>query len=155
MRSSNLLFRSFAKLTYIIVITLLLVVYNQLSASTNYSPFSPLMSSLEEYHSTDHENLKSRPQKLALAPSNNENRGRSYVVWLLSFPNSGTSYTIMNTHHITNMTAATNHGQEVKSLIRVRPDIPSPFLLMPELPMPRLVLTKTHCYGFCFNCWYV
>lgn len=55
----------------------------------------------------------------------------------------------------TNLSTATNHGQEVDRVGRfaVRPDVAdSPFLLMPGLATPRLVLTKTHCSGYCFDC---
>jgi hypothetical protein len=67
----------------------------------------------------------------------------------------GTSYTISNTQHITNTSAASNYGQDLptESLVRVRPDSEdSPFLLKPERHVPDLVLTKTHCTGFCDDC---
>jgi hypothetical protein len=67
----------------------------------------------------------------------------------------GTSYTIANTQHITNTSAASNYGRDIPTddLVRIRPDIEhSPFVLKPERTVPDLVLTKTHCDGFCDDC---
>ena len=79
------------------------------------------------------------------------------IVWLMSFPNSGTSYTISNTKQITNATTATNYATEAlylsDHLIPVRSDLPAgPFILYPNHPVPPYVLTKTHCTGFCDGC---
>jgi len=92
-------------------------------------------------------------------------RPRPYVAWLVSYPNSGTSYTLQNTRAMTNLTTATNGGQEVKTgpLIQLRggkdgvsdedDDSKSPFLARPEMAVPKnLALTKAHCQGFCFDC---
>lgn len=54
---------------------------------------------------------------------------------------------------MTHLTTATNHGQEVKDRIPVRPELfQAPFLARPDLPVPDLVLTKSHCSGFCLHC---
>jgi hypothetical protein len=85
------------------------------------------------------------------------------VVWLMSFPNSGTSFTIHATRHLSNTTTATNYALEGDILDR--PGIPAipgpegeqgPFLELVwnfSTTMPRhYILTKTHCAGFCDNC---
>lgn len=60
---------------------------------------------------------------------------------------------MMNTLAMTNMSTATNHGQEVTERVPLRADIAkTPFLMRPKLPIPEHVLTKTHCTGFCFKC---
>jgi len=86
------------------------------------------------------------------------------IAWLMSFPNSGTSFTMRLIQRASNMTAATNYGKESAEVRGLAPDgtnIPlysnspgGPFLLnsnvryIPE----RYVLTKTHCGGRCNSC---
>jgi len=72
------------------------------------------------------------------------------IALLLSFPNSGTSFTLRNSVLLSNFSVATNYGDEVEAinvpLIPLRNDIPgAPFVLYPELRIPPVVLTKTHC----------
>lgn len=80
------------------------------------------------------------------------------VAWLMSFPNSGTSYTITNVMKMSNATTATNYAIEANTnhdgrLIPVYADHPDgPFLLDPNLSVPWLLLTKTHCTGYCDGC---
>merc|ERR1719410_491689 len=76
------------------------------------------------------------------------------IAWLLSFPNSGTSFTITQVTKITNATTATNYIKEIKSGPNskkpVNPDISlkGPFACTNNLPLPNgYVLTKTHCTG--------
>mmetsp|Transcript_5304 Transcript_5304/g.7283 ORF Transcript_5304/g.7283 Transcript_5304/m.7283 type:complete len:372 (-) Transcript_5304:149-1264(-) len=78
------------------------------------------------------------------------------VTWLMSFPNSGTSYTMMMTQRLTNLTVASNYGKECfldedEKTVPVHADSPNgPYLLRPlskELPK-KYILTKTHCIGF-------
>jgi len=94
-----------------------------------------------------------------LATSDSTPRG---VAWLMSFPNSGTSYTIHAVREITNTTTATNYGLEGD--IKDKPSVPvfntnkgedGPFFeLIPGriTRVPELILTKTHCAGFCTTC---
>jgi hypothetical protein len=77
------------------------------------------------------------------------------VVWLASFPNSGTSYTISVVHALTNATTATNYGgnerDDRNDSIAVYYDaIPQgPYYRYPgQLPYTNTnahILTKTHC----------
>ena len=83
------------------------------------------------------------------------------VAWLMSFPNSGTSYTLHLLREVTNTTTATNYGLEGD--IKDEPSVPvhegnenGPFLelirtIKTKIP-PRYILTKTHCTGFCADC---
>lgn len=87
--------------------------------------------------------------------------GQLKVVWLMSFPNSGTSFTIHLTREASNTTTATNYGLEGE--IKDEPSVPvfnssveGPYFeLIPDrftnLP-PKYILTKTHCGGFCSDC---
>jgi len=87
--------------------------------------------------------------------------GQLKVVWLMSFPNSGTSFTIHLTREASNTTTATNYGLEGE--IKDEPSVPvfnssleGPFFeLIPDrftnLP-PKYILTKTHCGGYCADC---
>jgi len=78
----------------------------------------------------------------------------------MSYPNSGTSFTIHMTRELSNTTTATNYGGEGE--IRDKPSTPiyadGPFLeLIPgrttELPTS-YILTKTHCNknSYCVYC---
>jgi hypothetical protein len=75
------------------------------------------------------------------------------VVWLMSFPNSGTSYTTDAVRELAITTTATNYGLEgaMKGqestpvfLVHVTPGR--------EINIPKLLLTKTHCDGYCSSC---
>jgi len=81
------------------------------------------------------------------------------VCWLLSYPNSGTSYTMRLVGQASNTTVATNYGQECDlngngENIPVNSSLPQgPYLLHPERPMPKeFILAKTHCGGRCNDC---
>ena len=74
------------------------------------------------------------------------------IVWLMSFPNSGTSYTIVNTERLSNTTTATNYGDETtnndnRPRQRLFSDT-GPFVHRPEKRMQpeSRILTKTHCH---------
>ena len=82
------------------------------------------------------------------------------VAWLMSFPNSGTSYTLRLAQWASNVTAATNYGDECDLDPNGR-NVPlydgmsnGPALKYPykySLPT-RYALTKTHCGGRCTHC---
>ena len=85
------------------------------------------------------------------------------VVWLMSFPNSGTSYTVDAVRELTGTTTGTNYGLEgVVKDQKSTPAFPDmgdaengPFLhIIPgrEINTPKLLLTKTHCSGYCSSC---
>ena len=81
------------------------------------------------------------------------------IAWLMSFPNSGTSFTSKLVRHVTKGSTASNYGHEAGSVM-----VPSmftegspPFWIDPqslkEWTRPTsLVLTKTHCGGRCEMC---
>ena len=93
-------------------------------------------------------------------------RGKNHslhIVWLMSFPNSGTSFTIKNIRHLGMTQSATNYGHENTlqssgESIPIYGDQPEgPFWtspdLHPEYHYPaRLVMVKTHCGGRCESC---
>ena len=82
----------------------------------------------------------------------------------MSFPNSGTTYTIELIAAASNMSMATNYGQEQekKRLHSFYPNLNTsalpvfskgPFWMEPLKQHPkRAVLTKTHCGGYCHDC---
>jgi hypothetical protein len=87
----------------------------------------------------------------------NSNKDGPWVAQLLSYPNSGTSYTHHNTRFLSNRTTATTSGDvDPESRIPLRPDTPyrAPYVVRPDLlpPTGGLVLTRTHCEGHCFTC---
>lgn len=84
------------------------------------------------------------------------------VAWLMSFPNSGTSFTMRMVGRVTNLTTATNYGKEcVESVEETGMNVPvyndsqgGPFLLSPftrEVPS-KYIMTKTHCGSRCTSC---
>jgi len=81
-----------------------------------------------------------------------------YIAWLMSFPNSGTSYTLRTVRHVSNMTTATNYGDEymdetTNSSFMWDNMTNGPFRAYPNLPLPaEFILTKTHCASRCVHC---
>lgn len=80
-----------------------------------------------------------------------------HVAWLMSFPNSGTSYTMHTIQQYTRTTTATNYGQEqspTEPTKSVHLDSPNgPFYRYPTWDKPsKYILTKTHCGGYCESC---
>lgn len=82
------------------------------------------------------------------------------IAWLMSFPNSGTSYTLRLAQWASNVTAATNYGDECDldpqgRNVPLYPNMANaPALKYPykyNLPT-RYALTKTHCGGRCTHC---
>jgi hypothetical protein len=73
------------------------------------------------------------------------------IAWLMSFPNSGTTYTNHLIQDYTKTTTATNYGQEqstTETSIPVLPDasLVGPFFRYPTWNKPpKYILTKTHC----------
>ncbi|GKY97970.1 hypothetical protein MPSEU_000755100 [Mayamaea pseudoterrestris] len=94
------------------------------------------------------------------------------IAWLLSYPNSGTSYTMTLVERASNLSTATNYGAEVTPrALRASEALPTysasqgPYWeglegaavlnrTIRQLPDPynAFVLTKTHCGGRCINC---
>jgi len=81
-------------------------------------------------------------------------RPRPKVVWLMSYPNSGTSYTMMMVARASNQATASNYGKEVT--VPPTPNRPiypgqweGPFYRPnPQHPLPKdYILVKTHCGG--------
>ena len=75
------------------------------------------------------------------------NTSSPQVVWLLSFPNSGTSFTITNLEALTNQSTASNYAEGWDQVIPVGANENGPFYKgVKQLPS-MYVLTKTHCAG--------
>ena len=79
------------------------------------------------------------------------------VAWLMSWPNSGTSYTLRLVRDITNLSTATNYGHEHlvnDSSILVHQDwVNGPFRANASQELPKhVILTKTHCGSRCVHC---
>jgi len=77
------------------------------------------------------------------------------IAWLMSFPNSGTTYIINLITAVSRTATATNYGDEYTAgpSIPVSPSfVEGPFRLNEEeLDLPKYILTKTHCGGWFFN----
>lgn len=93
--------------------------------------------------------------------SNTQNNLQPQIAWLMSFPNSGTSYTLHLVHGITNTSVGTNYEKEVKKdssniiaeSVHSSSNYYGPFVLQPHFKLPpSYILTKTHCSGYCNDC---
>jgi len=84
------------------------------------------------------------------------------VAWLMSFPNSGTSFTSKMVRHLSHMSTASNYGEELlgtdgKSIPMYNKG-QGPFWIDPQaedfaFTRPTVfALTKTHCGGRCEKC---
>ena len=115
----------------------------------------------QEVKASDTENMYAPASTInAIEVTDKSDKGLR-VAWLMSFPNSGTSYTIHLVRQASNATTATNYALEgdIKDAVSI-PAIPGrtngPFLeLIPTIETnlpPKYILTKTHCGGFCSNC---
>ena len=102
---------------------------------------------MRHYFEAVTENVSSKEK----TESEDKNTGFPKIGLLMSFPNSGTSYTITNTEHVSKRTTATNYGVGAFS---VHPKLPNgPYLHREKLQLPPAhVLTKTHCMGYCDDC---
>ena len=79
------------------------------------------------------------------------------VAWLMSYPNSGTSFTMKLVHRGGQLATASNYGHEDRysltnvPLLKASPS--GPFVLQPNETLPTTyILTKTHCGGRCVTC---
>ena len=85
----------------------------------------------------------------------------SGVAWLMSFPNSGTSYTLHTVRELTNTTTATNYGlegdikdEESVPVFKGEVGVDGPFLELIRgrtTNLPKLIITKTHCGGYSYS----
>ena len=89
----------------------------------------------------------------------NPDIGSPRVAWLMSYPNSGTSYTMKLVTRASNKTVATNYGREcdfndIGENTPLYPHSPNgPYLLQPSKKLPEhYIMTKTHCGGKCNEC---
>mmetsp|Transcript_18069 Transcript_18069/g.27942 ORF Transcript_18069/g.27942 Transcript_18069/m.27942 type:complete len:393 (+) Transcript_18069:58-1236(+) len=100
------------------------------------------------------------------SPKNNDKKGiitnrtsftsLTKIAWLMSFPNSGTSYTLRMVRSLSKKPIGTNYKKE-GTAEPVYDDSPNgPFFLRtkPDDPvnMPNFLLTKTHCAGINSHC---
>jgi hypothetical protein len=127
--------------------------YGQAAARLVQDQALPAVWSLVEHYFAPYVN--SEPEAQTPSANREFDKRTPQVAWLLSFPNSGTTFTLKNTGSMSNRSVASNYGREFEHALPVRPDlIHGPYVSLPlahELP-PTSILTKTHCGGFCDNC---
>ena len=89
----------------------------------------------------------------------NETTPLPHVIWLMSFPNSGTSYTLDMIRTASNRSVGTNYGDvhinyNTNASMPVHEnDLDGPFWADQHMIRPtEYVLTKTHCTGYCNHC---
>lgn len=87
----------------------------------------------------------------------NPNAPYPRVAWLMSYPNSGTSFTMQLVYEGSEMYIASNYGSEEGNNL---PNLPlyssspnGPYILHRNETQPKkYILTKTHCGGRCVKC---
>lgn len=123
---------------------------------------------------TKNDNTKTKSQRPSSSSSSlpiqfvlsDEEEFQPKIIWLASFPNSGTSFTLSGVEKLSNKSIATNYGDEVtardKYSLSIYPlRIEGPYWrgstfseklgVGRDLP-DQYVLTKTHCGGRCSSC---
>ena len=87
-------------------------------------------------------------------PTQAKDVSKSYSVLMVSYPNSGTTYTMQNTQTISNLSVAYNYPSPSSKDDPVFLSEPykSPIIGSSVLNLPRLVLTKTHCHCYNLEC---
>lgn len=104
-------------------------------------------------HDVSSTSMAKMSNETSIMPSQltNHSYGGLQIAWLMSFPNSGTTYTNHLIQQYTNTTTATNYGKEQSETTDSIPVLPNmqahgPFFRYPswEKP-PKYILTKTHC----------
>jgi hypothetical protein len=112
---------------------------------------------------------KSTEEKLGLAQGqtqttkSQQSQNKPKVVWLMSYPNSGTSYTMSMTARASTKATATNYGREVTNAGEISTPLYDNDDEQPwggpfwnpngDRPLPKdYILTKTHCGGRCIPC---
>lgn len=107
---------------------------------------------------SDHMNAEEEsPTTSVIALKNRTSSTLPSMVWLMSFPNSGTSYTMRMVSTASQRAVATNYGSEFTKA--PNPNIPvypgkkqGPFW-KGDHPLPNnYIMTKTHCGGRCVRC---
>jgi hypothetical protein len=98
---------------------------------------------------------------LFMDPNNStSNHDGPMIIWLMSFPNSGTSFTSRLVRHVTHLSTASNYGLEsidpaTNSSVPIYRHGPywTDVTVNTSNPYPaKYVLTKTHCGGKCDVC---
>jgi len=93
--------------------------------------------------------------------------GAPQLAWLMSFPDSGTTFTSMTIQSVSQRGTASNYGnmflnpensrevlRDVYESIPVYSNRPDGPWLFSNLPLPpKYILTKTHCGGHCTDCF--
>lgn len=118
----------------------------------------------KEYHYREQVQEQHTSQSNDTSPSLHTTGGTSslQIAWLMSFPNSGTSYTSKLIRHVSLTRTASNYGNEERGAVglsvAVFSDQPTgPFyqnaFIHPEYTLPQnYALTKTHCGCRCEMC---
>lgn len=110
---------------------------------------SPKAWNLIKHYFQDHIDV---PKKESAAVTGNGKETGNFpsIGLLVSFPNSGTSYTISNTEHVSQRTTASNYGVG----LYLHPYLPrGPYIHREKMELPpSFMLTKTHCMGYCDDC---
>ena len=94
------------------------------------------------------------PTSPAIQPSDLPSQAKyisnSSSILMVSFPNSGTTYTMFNVQEMSNLSLATSYGNEIRyegDILFVGEPYKSPFIVSNTLERPRFFLTKSHCGG--------
>jgi hypothetical protein len=133
---------------------LILVAFAMLFGSERMFFILPSLTDLSASRSISRNSSATEPTSSDTPYEGNADFDPPAVAWLMTYPNSGTTYTLKLIQQYTNTTTATNYGFEQST---TRDSIPidgsltdGPFWRYPDQDAPpRFVITKTHCGGNC------
>jgi len=143
-----------------------------LSAASGREAPQQQKQTLKSNQMTGEETNSSSPSSLGEQLSQEEHwetNATPAIVWLASYPNSGTSYTMTMVERATNLSTASTYGDEVTDerddTLPIYPQHPQgpfwkglsgklgPSQRFPIRQLPnKYILTKTHCGGRCVRC---
>ena len=107
-----------------------------------------LISYYDELKSPFVSSIKQSEKPKAIHTLNSDAKSKPEIAWIMSFPNSGTSFTSALVRELTETSTGTNYD-EAKHPTPIFPDEYQygPFRLRQHLPLPDkgYILTKTHC----------
>ena len=159
-RNSRLFLLVFHLLIFALVVhNQILSVYRQEYKTTNEDELRSLHSSVESFPRMDHQQQKVKVNLRSVVEDGNDdeenktkNTNSPELAWLMSYPNSGTSYTIQYVMSKSNTTVGTNYEKELeydKSIPLFKSSEIGPFILLKDMNLPpKYILTKTHCDGY-------
>jgi hypothetical protein len=140
---------------FLIIIMIIVLVYTQVQYEKNFGGREALVYTHSIEGGSDQSEKAHTSNVLPVIVNSPINSPK--LALLLSFPNSGTSYTLKNLRRVSNVSTASNYCGHNREKIPVFPntsDISGPYIIPGSYPHEfpsHFILTKTHCFH-CIQC---